>query len=96
MLIFKAKFDYDLYVIDPEDQIFIPAGIWPKHPQRILSYPPKQLLKKTTSYAQLGLTKQFHMEQSEYCDNTDGYVYGGKKFNQIQKLQKHYLYLPGR
>ena len=74
----KATFDFDLYVVDPEDQIFIPASIWPKHPQRILSYPPKQLLSKTTAYSQIQLTKQFHMERSESCDNTEGYVYGGK------------------
>ena len=80
----KAEYDVNLYVILPGDEVFIPADFFPKHPQRLLSYPPKQHLSKTLAYAQVQLTKQVHMKQSESCDSTTGYVYGGK----IQTLCK--------
>jgi hypothetical protein len=74
----KAKFDYYLYVIVPGDEVFIPSDFFPKHPQRILSYPAKQRLSKTLAYSQIQLTKQVHVEQPESCNSTNGYVYGGK------------------
>ena len=83
----KATYDFELYVIVPGDEVFIPASMFPKHPQRILSYPAKQSLSKTLAYSQIQLTKQANVIQSETCNSTDGYVYGGKKQNLYKSLR---------
>ena len=82
----KAAYDFELYVIVPGDEVFIPSGFWPKHPQRILSYPANQPLSKTLAYAQVQLTKLVNVVQSDSCNSTDGYVYGGKIRNLYKSL----------
>ena len=78
MLELKATFDFDLYLLEPGDEVFIPATIWPNHPQRALSYPRMHQQKKTLSYSTIQLSKQSQVQHSASCNGTKGYVYGGK------------------
>ena len=83
MLELKATFDFDLYLLEPGDEIFIPSGIMPNHPQRTLPYPRTQQQKKTLSYSTIQLSKQSQLQHSPSCNGTKGYVYGGKTSNNM-------------
>ena len=78
MLQVKATFDFDLYVIDPGDEVFISPFVWPNRPQSFLSYPAVKRLRRTLSYSTIQLTKQSYSEKSDYCNGIEGYSYGGK------------------
>ena len=78
MLVVKATFDFDLYIIDPGEEVFISPFVWPNRPQSILSYPAVKRLRRTLSYSTIQLTKQSYAEKSVSCNDTRGYSYGGK------------------
>ena len=67
-----------MYIIDPGNEIFIPNNLWSKPPAH-------QRLGKDLAYADMKLTKQTDVIQ-ENCNNTNGYVYGGKKFQIRSKI----------
>ena len=78
MLELKAEFDFELFLLEPGDEVFIPQFIWPNHPQRILSYPGIHNQRKTLSYSTIQLSKQSQVQHSGGCNDTKGYVYGGR------------------
>ena len=86
MLEVKAISDFDLYVVDPGEEVFIPSFIWPNHPQRILSYPAVKRLRRTLSYSTIQLTKQSYADKSDSCNGTKSYIYGGKMENHVFSL----------
>ena len=70
MLVAKAKFDFDLYVIDPGEEVFSSPFVWPNRPQSILSYPAVKRLRRTLSYSTIQLTKKSYAEKSDTCNDT--------------------------
>ena len=60
-----------MYVFNPGDEVFVPAFMWP-------NYPAQKSLSKSLEWAQIKLTKKTQKLQIETCNDTSGYVYGGK------------------
>ena len=73
----NAELELDLYIINHGDEVFIPGFSYPKHPNRLSSYPTKQRLRKNLVYTQIELTQQSNVQHSSSCNGTIGYVYGG-------------------
>ena len=60
------------------DDVFIPSFIWPQNPRRQIAYPATHRFGTALQYVQLQLTKQSNKQFSKPCNDTKGYVYGGK------------------
>ena len=60
------------------DEVFIPGLFFPKHPNRLSSYPTIQRLRKNLVYTQVELTKQSNVQAGQDCNRTIGYTYGSK------------------
>ena len=60
------------------DEVFIPGLFFPKHPNRLSSYPTIQRLRKNLVYTQVELTKQSNVQAGQDCNRTVGYTYGSK------------------
>ena len=74
----NADLELDLYIMERGDEVFIPGLMFPKHPNRLSSYPTIQRLRKNLVYTQVELTKQSNVQASSYCNKTVGYTYGRK------------------
>ena len=60
-----------MYVINPGDEVFVPIFNWP-------NYPATQGLRKTSEWSEIKLTKESKLTQKQTCNDTTGYLYGGK------------------
>ena len=76
----NSNFDLNLYVINPGDEIFVPAFLFP-------NYPAQQSLRKTLEWKQIKLTKESTRMEKETCNDASGYVFGGKIISNI--ISKH-------
>lgn len=75
----NADFDLELYVFNPGEEVFVPAFMWP-------NYPAQKSLSKSLEWAQIKLTKE-SQKLAEICNDTSGYVYGGKIMS--NNISKH-------
>ena len=66
----KATFDFEMYVMDPGYAVFVPLNVWPKSP----SYTE---LSNEMINSEIQLNKESTV-LNEGCNNTEGYVYGGR------------------
>ena len=67
----NAGFDLSMYVVNPGDDIFAPFFLFPVDPI-------KTYLSQNIAWTQIRLIKETKRENSKKCNNTKGYLYGGK------------------
>lgn len=67
----STKLELQLYIIEPGNEIFIPADTWVQDPQMMR-------LKKDHSYVEMKLQKQTVSLRPKTCKSTEGYDYGGE------------------
>ena len=67
----NAGFDLSMYVVNPGDDIFAPFFLFPVDPI-------KTHLSQNIAWTQIRLIKETKRENSKKCNNTKGYLYGGK------------------
>ena len=68
----KTKFEFTLFVVDSDDEIFMPISVWPNNPG-------ETKLGTSSSWDEIKVTKEIRIKQDETCNNTKEYVYGGNQ-----------------
>ena len=76
----KTNFNTKLFVIDPDDEIFMPIFVWPSNPE-------ETELRTSSSWDEVKVTKRVNIKKDDSCISTTEYIYGGSNlFCKISKL----------
>ena len=67
----KTNFNTRLFVIDPDDEIFMPIFVWPSNPE-------ETKLRTSSTWDEIKVTKEVNIKEAETCNSTTEYMYGGK------------------